>query len=145
MATQGPDPTAAGRRGPSPRLTVLLALGVGALVGLGAIFAAVGGGGSAAQPTAAEVREIHMILHRLETTCAQSGRSPAARGQLDGDVATIVAFADTYPEARFQVDDESGSALSLLLVAREATRQCAPAASRTLDDVLPERLRTGAP
>lgn len=145
MATQRPDATGALRRGPSRRLTVLLALAVFALVAFGAIFAAVGGGGRAAEPTATEVREIHAILHRLERTCAQSRRSPTARRQLDRDVATILAFADAYPEARFQVDDESGSALSLLLVAREATRPCAPASSRRLDAALPERLRTVTP
>lgn len=141
MATQPREDVAARRRGPSRRLTVALALVIAGLIALGAILAA-RGGESAAQPTAAEVGEVHAILHRLDRTCARSGRSPQARKELDRNVGTILAFARAYPEARFTIDDESGTALSLLLVAREATRPCAPAASRRLDSALPQRFRT---
>jgi hypothetical protein len=119
---------------------VALALLVATLVALGAIFAARGDEG-AAQPTAAEVRDLHVILHRLESTCERSRRSSATRSQLNRDVGQILAFARAYPEARFQIDDESGKALSVLLVAREATRHCAPDASRRLDRALPEQFR----
>jgi hypothetical protein len=139
----GPQPreaVAAARR-PSRRVAVAIALFVGALVALGAIFASRGGEG-AAQPTAAEVARVHAILHRLDRTCARSRGLPAARKQLDRDVDTILAFTVAYPEARFPIDDESGTALSLLLVTREATRRCAPDASRRFDDALPEQFRT---
>lgn len=136
MMAQRPEPVAT----PSGRMIAALALGVGVLVALGAV---VGPrlGETAAQPTAAEADDVHAILHRLERTCARSGRSPAARAQLDRDVATILAFARAYPEAQFQIDDETGRTLSLLLVAREATRRCAPQASARLNAALPERFQ----
>lgn len=142
MTEQRPEPVAARRGAPSRRLTAALGLGLGALVALGAVLGP-RLGETAAQPTTAEVDDVHAVLHRLEKTCARSRSSPAARTRLDRDVATILAFSRAYPEARFQIDDESGRTLSLLLVAREATRRCVPEASARLDAALPERYRTG--
>jgi hypothetical protein len=119
---------------------IALAVAVGALVALGAILAA-RGSDRPAQPAAREVERVHAILHRLERTCARNRRSGAARARLERDVDTILAFTAAYPEARFPIDDESGSAPSLLLVAREATRRCAPAASQRLEQALPEQFR----
>lgn len=142
MMAQRPEPVATRRGAPSRRLIAALALGVGVLVALGAVLGP-RLGETTAQPAGAEVDDVHAILHRLERTCGRSGRSPAARRQLDRDVGSILAFARAYPEARFQIDDETGRTLSLLLVGREATRRCAPQASARLDAALPGRFQDG--
>lgn len=93
-------------------------------------------------PPAAEVQQVHDALHDFDTWCtAQIGAR--GRRQLDGDVDVILAFARRNPDVRFPIDDETGSTLSLLLVARHALRTCHPAAAARVDQVLPQDVRGG--
>lgn len=91
---------------------------------------------------AAAVRRMHGALHDLGTQCGPSARADLAA--VDRDVSTILDFARRYPEGRFAVDDETGSVLSLLLVARDAVRTCSPSAARRVDGALPLNLRDAA-
>jgi hypothetical protein len=91
-------------------------------------------------PTAQEVRGIHTILHRLENACSRR-LSGSRRQRLARDVGTLIRFSRTYPRARFQIDDESAHAVSVLLVAREELQRCAPDAAARIDQALPKELR----
>lgn len=90
---------------------------------------------------AAEVQRVHEALHDIGTQCGLAATGSPLR--IDGDVEDILAFASRYPEGRFPIDDETGTALSLLLVTREALRDCAPAAAARVDRVLPGEFRDG--
>ncbi|MFF4728744.1 hypothetical protein ACFY3M_25990 [Streptomyces mirabilis] len=46
-----------------------------------------------------------------------------------------------YPDARFPIDDETGTTLSLLLVTRQSMRDCAPALAVHVDRALPSDYR----
>lgn len=95
---------------------------------------------SAVSPPAAEVRPVHGALHDLDARCKPGASSKVQIG-LARDADRIVAFARRYPNARFPIDDETGSTLSLLLVARQSLRTCAPAAAATVDGALPPQYR----
>ena len=102
------------------------------------------GGGAPAEPSsrapAREVERMHDALHALGRECDKDeSRRSAAR--IERAVDTVLSFARRYPEGRFAVDDETGSALSLLVATREDLRSCAPAASARVSDVLPPGLR----
>lgn len=93
-------------------------------------------------PPAAEVQQVHDALHDFASWCtAQIGAR--GRRQLDRDVDVILAFARRNPDVRFPIDDETGSTLSLLLVARHALRTCHPAAAARVEQVLPRDVRSG--
>jgi hypothetical protein len=138
VAAALPEAVAAARRRRTRRVGAALALLIGAMLALGGILAA---RGRSAEPLPSEVRRLHDVLHGLGTACVRSGRSRSERRRLDRGVDTILAFARAYPEARFQIDDETGRAVTVLLVAREAVQRCAPDAAARLDEALPKGLR----
>lgn len=88
-----------------------------------------------------QVGRVHAALHDIGARCGPTAANPSARQQLAADAEVIVSFAERYPEALFTVDDEAGRTLSLLLVARDELRICAPAASRRADLALPPQFR----
>ena len=91
---------------------------------------------------------VHDALHDIAARCpTETGPTPATIGpdqlstsdrrQLKQDAALIVSFARRHPHAQFPIDDEQGTTLSLLLVAREALGPCSPAAAQTANELLP--------
>jgi hypothetical protein len=99
-----------------------------------------GDGPSAAEPSDAEVARVHRGLHYLERACRDS-LTVAERERVDVDVDFFLTFAKRYPEAEFPIDDETGRAVSLLLVVREELERCFPAAAARVDQALPEQFR----
>lgn len=97
----------------------------------------------AADPSGEEVRRVHAVLHEIEQSCSGGPADSRAGERLEANADVLVRFARKYPRARFPIDDESGRALSLLLVAREALLPCAPAAAARVDEALPEEYRKG--
>ena len=94
---------------------------------------------SSSAPPAA-VQQIHDALHGLGDQC-EPVRSDRSKPSINRDVTTILAFAQRYPEGRFPIDDETGSVLSLLLVARDALRSCEPAEAARVNKALPPGFR----
>jgi hypothetical protein len=100
--------------------------------------------GASPVPTAVQVQAVHRALHDIDAQCPGAGKDPVdAQSRVQGDVETIVAFAQRYPDAAFPfpIDQETGRTQSLLLVARQAMRTCAPALASRLNLALPQRLR----
>lgn len=94
-------------------------------------------------PPTAQVRPVHQALHDIDATCrAKAG--DGERTSLTHNVDTIIDFSRRYPEARFPIDDEAGSTLSLLLVTRQSMRDCAPALAIRVNRVLPPDYRDAA-
>lgn len=93
---------------------------------------------------AGEVRLAHATLHDLARWCAASA-TPASQQRLTADARVLITFARRHPDARFRVDGEWGTALSLLLVTRHELAQCAPSAARLADRELPADVRRGLP
>lgn len=90
---------------------------------------------------AAEVQQIHRALHALGKIC----KLPDATNQTAlarPSVEAIVDFARRYPNARFAIDDETGTTVALLLVAREALRTCAPSLIPQISRTLPSRYQS---
>lgn len=90
--------------------------------------------------SAAEVQVIHNALHDIGARCRNASTPPET---IDADVDAILAFSERYPVGRFPIDDETGNAVSLLLLTREALQDCAPDASARVDLQLPTELRRG--
>ena len=88
-----------------------------------------------------QVSRVHAALHDIGARCGPTAADPATQQYLAADAEVIVTFAERYPDAVFTVDDEAGRSLSLLLVARDELRICAPAASRRADVALPAQFR----
>ena len=79
---------------------------------------------------AADIQIIHDALHDIGAQCLE------ATPDLDiiaADVGLIIAFSARYPVGRFPIDDETATASSLLLVTREAVKDCAPAEVDRID------------
>ena len=57
----------------------------------------------------------------------------------------ITSFAGRYPDTRFSIEDESGTALSLLIAARDDLAGCRPAAAEAIDAALPTTYRSTSP
>ncbi len=115
-----------------------------ALLALGGVLAAVergGGRGAEQAPSAAEVRRIHATLHAIDRVCTGGRVGPGARRLLELDARMFARFARAYPQAQFRIDDEDARSVSLLLVAREALRGCAPQAAAIVDRALPQNMR----
>lgn len=91
---------------------------------------------------APEVARVHAALHDFSTWCTPTAGA-RARQRLQRDAALIVAFARRHPRARFPIDDETGTTVSLLLVTRQELRNCAPAAAGLADRALPASIRRG--
>lgn len=90
---------------------------------------------------AAAIQAAHDALHHIGSEC---GASVAAPPNVDADVSTITGFARRYPVGRFPIDDETGTAVSLLLVTRQALEDCAPAKAELVDRLLPLELQYGS-
>jgi hypothetical protein len=90
--------------------------------------------------TAAEIQAAHDALHHIGEECAAPGDTSP---DVATDVATITAFAARYPVGRFPIDDETGTAVSLLLVTRQALEGCAPEEAARVAALLPPELRYG--
>lgn len=88
----------------------------------------------------AEVERLHKALHNLGEQC-EPVRSDRSKPSINRHVATILAFARRYPEGRFPIDDETGSVLSLLLVARDTLRPCEPVEAARVNRALPSEFR----
>lgn len=99
--------------------------------------------GSFATPPTAQVRPVHQALHDIDATCRAKARD-GERTSLTHNVDTIIDFSRRYPEARFPIDDETGSTLSLLLVTRQSMRECAPDLAIRVDRALPPDYRDAA-
>lgn len=93
-------------------------------------------------PPPVEVRQVHETLHGFRAWC-RPGADTQARRQLERGARMIVRFARHYPQARFPIDDETGTALSVLLVTRNELRECAPAAAAVADRAIPAEVRRG--
>ncbi len=114
------------------------------LLAFGGVLAAVesdGGSRTASAPGTAEIRRIHATLHAIDRVCTRAHIDPATRRLLERDARMFARFARTYPQARFQIDDEDARPVSMLLVAREALRRCAPGAAAIVDAALPANMR----
>ena len=86
-----------------------------------------------------EVRDVHEALHDLGDSCAEGdARSPAA---IERHVSVILDFAQRHPNARFEIDDESGTSLALLLVLQDELRPCAPSLLPRVQELLPPEQR----
>ncbi|MFF7642984.1 hypothetical protein [Streptomyces canus] len=94
----------------------------------------------AVTPPAVDVRRMHNALHDIDARC-RTAVSGKARTELEGDADTVTAFVRRYPDASFRVDDETGTTLSLLLVARQSLRDCASTAATRVDRALPPEYR----
>ena len=79
---------------------------------------------------AAEVQAVHNALHDIGEECL----TPAPdMSTISADVGLITAFARQYPVGRFPIDDETATAFSLLIVTREAVKECAPESLDAID------------
>ena len=96
-------------------------------------------------PTA-DLDRVHAALHDIGERCfPQPSTDPASREALDADASVITSFAARYPDIRFSIDDESGTALSLLLAARDDLAGCRPGAAAVIDAALPAAYRSTQP
>lgn len=93
-------------------------------------------------PPQEQVDVVHAALHTIGSRCAQR-TNPGGRAQdeLAKNVDTIVLFARRYPNSRFPIDDESGTALSLLFATRDELRVCSPRQAARINQVMPAEFR----
>lgn len=89
--------------------------------------------GPTSSATPVDVQEIHDALHDIGAECLKTEPSVDI---IRSDVDLIIAFAARYPVGRFPIDDETATASSLLLIAREAVKMCAPAEMQRIDAAL---------
>jgi hypothetical protein len=148
-ATPAEDTGRTSRRRPDVLLpavvaTVALALAVAAVVaqrdrsggGGAAVGAAASSAAPAVTPPVGQVRPVHEALHDIDATCRAKGQS-GEQTSLARDADTVIAFSRRYPDARFPIDDETGTTLSLLLVTRQGLRDCAPVLTARVNQALP--------
>lgn len=88
-------------------------------------------------------REVHARLHALPRDC---NRGRAGKESLRQTTRSFIRYYRQYPSGRYrlQIDGESGTMLSALLVVREELLTCAPALAREITAVLPRNLQRGA-
>ncbi|GAB4079371.1 hypothetical protein GCU67_15025 [Modestobacter muralis] len=87
---------------------------------------------------AGDADQVHDALHRVGETCAQAPETRAPDSPAR-DVDVIIDFARRHPDGQFDIDDEQGTALSLLLVVREELQSCDPALVPRVDALIPSR------
>lgn len=92
--------------------------------------------------TQVEVQPVHDALHDIAARCRPGTAADDPR-RVAHDAAVFMSFALRYPRAEFSIDDERGTTLSLLLVARQALTDCAPGAAAQIDRLLPTEYRKG--
>ena len=94
---------------------------------------------------AAAVNPVHRAPHILGRVCRPGGdtdRTSRARGPVN----VMLACARQFPNVSFPVHDETGTTLSLLFVARDEVRDCAPALTAQVERLIPaEYLAPTAP
>lgn len=130
--------------------------GVALAVAVAVLLAACGGGDKAPSgrpettrpgPTATERRAIHDALDRIGRACTAKAER-AGRGRVVApEVRRLLAFRDRYPTQRFALESEAetGTMLSVLLVARAELVGCYPAGAEAIDNVLPRQIRRALP
>ena len=93
-----------------------------------------------AQVPGAVERYVHETFHRLDSVCS---RRRADEPVLDSAVERFVALYERYPADRFrmEIDDETGTMLSAILVLRDELSRCSPRTAAPIDAVLPPRVR----
>lgn len=89
--------------------------------------------GPVSSAPASQVERAHEALHAIGDQCRGSAPDQAA---VTTDVATIIDFAQRFPDGRFPIDDETATSASLLRVTRNAIDDCAPSAVTELDRAL---------
>ena len=155
-ATAPEDTGRSARRGPGLLLWAVAATVAGALAVAGVVAVRDRSGGSsgsaatatasaaapAVTPPAARVRPVHEALHDIDATCRATVKGESGKqASLARDADTVITFSRRYPNARFPIDDETGTTLSLLLVTRQGLRDCAPALAARVDRALPPDFR----
>lgn len=86
-----------------------------------------------------EVRDVHRALHRIGDACTDPG--PDTTDVVGQQVSVILDFVRRHPGARFEIDDESGTPLALLLVLQDELAPCAPTEVPRVQNLLPPDLR----
>jgi len=83
---------------------------------------------------------VHKTLHDLPRLCLQS--RPDTR-ELKEAARVFIQYYERFPSQRFrlQIDEESGSMLSALLVLRAELTRCSVRLTKSVDRVLPFRIR----
>lgn len=95
-----------------------------------------------AAPTAATTR-VHQALHALGRICKPNDTTNQT-SQARRPVAVILDFARRYPKTTFHIDDETGTAISLLIVVRQSLRSCAPSLMSRVNRALPSQYQTSS-
>ena len=90
-----------------------------------------------------DVDEVHLALHGLGEACAGEEASPS-ESALETHVSVILDFVRRYPSGRFQLGDESGSSLALLIVLQDELEMCGPSFLPRVRELLPPELRPTA-
>ena len=87
-------------------------------------------------------RQVHGVYHRLGRHC---NRRETHGTELDRITSDFVRWYRAYPAARYalQIDDESGTMLSAILVLRYELSRCSPRHAARIDAVLPARMLPG--
>lgn len=79
---------------------------------------------------------MHRALHGLDRVCR--GLVPDPNGaRVQRHTQAMLQFARDYPRAGFEIDDETGSTLSLLVVLHDELRSCAPQLIPAVEELLP--------
>ena len=89
------------------------------------------------------VRPVHQALHTLGKVCTGDA-DPTQATAVGPAVDVILRFARRNPDVRFPIHDEVGTVPSLLFVARDSVRQCAPQFIGRIDRLIPAEYRPGA-
>ena len=93
------------------------------------------------RPPRDRVAAVHVALHSLRRAC----ETPIGRRDAHAvrqPLKTIESFASDYPSAGFEIDDEPGTTLALLIVVVNEIRACDPARAAELEDLIPAEYRT---
>lgn len=93
------------------------------------------------EPSQEQVIALHASLHRMERVCARKNLTASDTRMLESAARSFVRLYRAYPDARFQIDDESGRMLSVLLVARAELRTCSAGPAAIVDRALPAQFR----
>lgn len=89
----------------------------------------------------AAVRPIHRALHTLGSVC-KPGDDTKQTSRARPPLEVILDFARRYPNVSFPIHDETGTTLSLLFVARDSVRSCAPTLMPRVERLIPSEYLT---
>lgn len=82
------------------------------------------------------VRPVHQALHTLGKVCTEDA-DPVQATAVGSAVDVILRFARRNPDVRFPIHDEVGTTPSLLFVARDSVRTCAPWLTDRIERLVP--------